>query len=87
MTVQSADGVKGTLIRSFDGRYYFRVYHKPDHFEDYELQHSDLTVVVDDQDAFLYADDLGQRLDHSPQTLGNVDDTLRNSSTYFGNNP
>jgi hypothetical protein len=87
MTVQSADGVKGTLIRSFDGRYYFRVYHDQDRFEDYELQHSDLTVVIADRDAFLYADDLGQRLDHSPQTLGNVDDTLRNRSTYFGNNP
>ena len=68
--MKPARGVKGCIIDSFDGTYYFRVYN-PDHsFVDYDLRHCDLQVIIDDDDAVLYDDELGQRLDHSPQTLG-----------------
>jgi len=91
MPARSAKDINGTLIRSFDGVYYFRIYHGPEQFEDYELTHTDLSVTITDDDAFLYADQLGQRLDHSPQTLSATEptasDTLRNRGTYFGNNP
>ena len=34
MTAKSANGIKGQLIRSFDGTYYFRVYDKDHNFEE-----------------------------------------------------
>ena len=68
--VKSANGVTGQLITIFDGRVYFRVYDKDHNFVDYELAHSDLTVTIDDVDAFFYSDEFTARLDHSPDTLG-----------------
>ena len=73
MANRSANGLKGQLIRSFDGTYYFRVYDKDHNFEDYALTHSDLTIVIDDPDAFLYDDEFSTRLDHSPATLGKTE--------------
>ena len=70
MTPKSAKGLRGHIIDSFDGTYYFRVYDAEHNFTDYDLCHCDLTVVIDDEDAFLYEDELGTRLDHSPGTLG-----------------
>jgi len=67
----SADGVKGCLIRSFDGTYYFRVYDADHNFVDYDIRHSDLCVTINDPDAFFYQ---GSMLDHAPATLG-IDDT------------
>jgi hypothetical protein len=46
------------------------VYDADHNFTDYDLRHCDLTVVIDDEDAFLYEDDAGERLDHAPMTLG-----------------
>lgn len=74
MKPKSADGVEGCLIRSFDGRYYFRVYDAEHNFVDYELRHSDLSVTINDPDAFFYRDEFIDRLDHAPATLG-IDDT------------
>jgi hypothetical protein len=71
----SADGVKGCLIRSFDGTYYFRVYDAEHNFVDYDLHHSDLSVTITDPDAFFYRGDGINRLDHSPATLGHDDRT------------
>jgi hypothetical protein len=69
-SMKPAKGVRGCIINSFNGNYYFRVYN-PDHsFVDYDLHHCDLSVIVDDDDAVLYDDKQGQRLDHSPATLG-----------------
>ena len=68
--VKSANGVTGQLITIFDGRVYFRVYDKDHNFVDYELAHSDLTVTIDDVDAFFYSDEFTARLDHAPETLG-----------------
>ena len=67
---KSANGVEGCLIRGYDGTYYFRVYDADHNFRDYELAHSDLTVTIDDEDAFFYDDEFTARLDHAPATLG-----------------
>ena len=66
MKPESANGVEGCLIRSFGGKYFFRVY-KDDDFVDYDLQHSDLRVTICDEDAYFY---LNSVLDHAPATLG-----------------
>ena len=70
MTTVSANGVEGVLIRCFDGRYLFRVYTANYYFTDYDLLHSDLSITITDKDATFYSDDKGERLDHSPETLG-----------------
>jgi hypothetical protein len=66
----SANGVEGQLIWCGDGMYRFRVYTDNFEFTDYDLLHSDLSVTITDLDATFYSDDNGNRLDHSPQTLG-----------------
>jgi hypothetical protein len=66
----SANGVEGQLIWCGDGVYRFRVYTDNFEFTDYDLLHSDLSVTITDPDATFYSDDSGNRLDHSPQTLG-----------------
>ena len=67
----SANGVEGILLHTGDGRYVFRVYTDNFDFTDYDLLHSDLCVTITDSDATFYSDDRGNRLDHSPATLGN----------------
>lgn len=70
MKTKPANGVRGHIIKSFDGEHYFRIYSSDHNFEDYALAHSDLTVVIDDPDAFFYDDEYSARLDHAPATLG-----------------
>lgn len=67
-----ANGLRGQLLYSFEGTYVFRIYDKDYNFKDYNLQHSDLSVIIDDEDAFLYEHIDGGigKLDHSPETLG-----------------
>jgi hypothetical protein len=65
-----ATGVEGQLIYCADGQYRFRVYTDTFEFTDYDLLHYDLTVKILDWDATLYSDEHGNRLDHSPATLG-----------------
>jgi hypothetical protein len=72
MKVTSADGVKGTIIRTFDGKYFFRVYDEDHNFVDYSLIHSDLVVTITDVDAYFYSGGGIHRLDHSPKTLGST---------------
>ena len=68
---KSANGVRGHLLNLIDGIVVFRVYDDDDHnFVDYVLDHSDLTVVIDDEDAYFYRDKQGDKLDHAPRTLG-----------------
>jgi hypothetical protein len=67
---KSAKGLRGHLLPMFDGSYCFRVYDKDHNFVDYIVCHSDLTVIIDDDDAVLYDDEFSTRLDHSPATLG-----------------
>ena len=71
---KSADGLKGLLCRSLDGRFFFRVYDEEnrEQFTDYDLAHSDLAVTINDDDAFIYERE-GEHepvIDHSPATLG-----------------
>jgi len=68
--IKSANGVRGCIISGVDGAYYFRVYDADHNFTDYDLHHFDLCVIIDDEDAFFYSDELGTRLDHAPATLG-----------------
>jgi hypothetical protein len=70
MKTQSANGVAGHLIQIFTGQTVFRVYDDNQNFVDYDLQHSDLTVTITDEDAYFYRDEYNDRLDHSPTTLG-----------------
>ena len=66
----SAEGVEGHLIWCADGVYRFRVYTDDFEFTDYDLLHCDLTVTITDKDAVFYSDERGNRLNHSPATLG-----------------
>ena len=75
MTARSAKGLRGHIIDSFDGNYWFRVYDADHNFTDYDLRHCDLAVIIDDDDAFLYEDELSASLDHAPATLGTKHDT------------
>jgi hypothetical protein len=69
--VESAAGVKGILIRTFNGSMAFRVYHDREQFTDYEIRHDDLSVTIDaDELASLYKIGDDHFLDHSPQVLG-----------------
>jgi len=69
MKITPANGVTGHLLRTgYD--VVFRVYGENHQFTDYDLTHSDLCVTITDQDATFYLDDTGNRLDHSPATLG-----------------
>ena len=65
-----AFGTEGHLIYTGVGRYMFRVYTENFEFTDYDLLHCDLSVTITDKDATFYSDDKGNRLDHSPATLG-----------------
>lgn len=59
------------LLRSFDGTYFFRVYHGEGQFVDYELCHSDLAVTIsEDALASFYKVGDTNILDHSPEVLG-----------------
>ena len=69
MKPKSAYGVNGILIRTQTG-YMFRVYDAEHNFVDYDLQHSDLSVTITDEDAFFYRDEFQDTLDHAPATLG-----------------
>jgi hypothetical protein len=69
--VDSAAGVQGMIIRTFDGALMFRVYRDPEHFTDYEIRHDDLSVTID-ADALAAFYKVGERniLDHTPPVLG-----------------
>ena len=67
MKPKSANGVEGHLIYTQSGKYMFRVYDAEHNFVDYDLQHSDLSVTITDEDAYFYLDSV---LDHAPATLG-----------------
>lgn len=69
--VTPADGVTGTLIRTFDGSYVFRVYRDQNTFTDYEIRHDDLTVTINTNAmAAFYKIGKDFVLDHSPEVLG-----------------
>lgn len=69
--VEDASGLSGVLCKDIDGDYFFRVYH-PDHsYTDYELNHDDLPITIDQNAmASLYRTKEHYVLDHSPEVLG-----------------
>lgn len=70
-SVEPAAGVKGILIRTFDGAVVLRVYRNHEDFTDYEIRHDELSVTIDAEElASFYK--IGERdvLDHSPEVLG-----------------
>jgi len=70
MKTRSANGVNGVLIFVF-GKPMLRVYNQFDHsFKDYDIMHSDLSITINDEDAYFYERSEGLFLDHSPETLG-----------------
>jgi hypothetical protein len=69
MTTKSAKGIKGFIIRTFDGGnggYVFRVYDKEFNFVDYDILHYDLEVEILD-DAILYDDGERQWIDYKDE--------------------
>jgi hypothetical protein len=74
MYSKSAKGVKGFIIRTFDGtgtKYMFRVYDKDVNgelvdFTDYDILHYDLEVEILD-DAILYDDGKRQFIDYKEE--------------------
>lgn len=69
--VNDADRVHGTIIRTFDGGYAFRIYHDQNTFTDYEIRHDDLKVTIDAEAmAAFYKVGEYHVLDHSPRVLG-----------------
>ena len=71
MKVKSANKLKGCLIYIHGAnKFVFRVYRKNKTFEDYDILHNDLSIVIDDPDAYLYKYPNRLILDHSPATLG-----------------
>jgi hypothetical protein len=74
MNTKSAKGVKGFIMRTFDGgngSYVFRVYERGAHdkivdFTDYDILHYDLEVEILD-DAILYDDGKRQFIDYKDE--------------------
>ena len=77
MRTTSAKGVSGMILRSIENRRFFRVTKPDGSFEDFEFLHSDLSVKIEDSDAYFYRfedESRGSILDHAPSTLGLGDD-------------
>lgn len=70
--IKSANGISGYILKSFNNNYFFRLYNKDGTFTDYDINHSDLHVIIDDEDARFYENTNTNTniLDHSPTTLG-----------------
>jgi len=70
MKPKSANGSSGVLL-PIGETWVFRVYHENGEFTDYDIHHSDLSVIINDADAYFYEREDGRAyLDHSPETLG-----------------
>ena len=82
--IQTANGTKGFLIWDGIGKFMFRVYEYEQveggintikGFKDYDVLHSDLQIIINDDDSsFSEYDDGRLSLDHSPSTLGHDDE-------------
>ena len=68
--VKAATGVRGVLCTDIHGKVFFRQYGMDGAFEDYDLRHTDLSVVIEEEAALYVYEDGTRALDHSPQVLG-----------------
>lgn len=71
----SANGIKGCIL-PIGNLWVFRVYDEGGNFTDYDIHHSDLQVVIADEDAYFYEKNGKIYLDHAPNTLGIKNDLL-----------
>lgn len=69
MNISSANGVPGVLCQSYGGQYFIRIYNETG-FKDYLLRHGDLSITINDDDAFFYENGEESYIDHSLSTLG-----------------
>ena len=71
--VRPATGTVGYLIRvATDQGYVFRVYDGEHNFVDYDILHYDMRIQIQDEDATFYTNEVGDYIDHSPDTLGHA---------------
>lgn len=71
MNHHPARGAQGVLIRTVTDDVVLRVYNCDGDFVDFDIDHSDLSITVTDDDAHFYQRPDGRLvLDHSPATLG-----------------
>jgi len=69
----SANGAKGMLLRTNSPeKFFFRVYRGDGTFDDYQIQHDDLSVMIDENAlASFYENEASDKfLDHSPNVFG-----------------
>ena len=72
-TSKPAKGTKGFIIRTFDEPkdWFFRVYNEDHSFTDYHIEHCDLEITIDSEDAVLYELENGEHiLDYSLDVRG-----------------
>ena len=68
---RKAKGVRGYLIYTMNKEYVFRVYREDHSFTDYDIQHCDLELTINDEDAVFYEFEDGRgTLDHSYEIAG-----------------
>ena len=72
-TSKPAKGTKGFIIRTFDDPkdWFLRVYNEDHSFIDYRIEHCDLEITIDSEDAVLYELENGEHiLDYSLDVSG-----------------
>jgi hypothetical protein len=73
MKPQKINTLKGTLCRDIWGKVFIRTV-LPDGTErDYRIDHCDLSIEVQDEDAYAYLKDGDWVLDYGPDTLGTTE--------------
>ncbi len=65
-------GKKAVVINGLDGQSVIRIYDDSvsEGFTDYELWHSDLSIIIDDEDTQVKKTKTGWAIDYSKETLG-----------------
>lgn len=58
------------LCRDISGKAFLRTTKPDGSFRDYQIDHCDLDIKVQDNDAYAYEQDGEWRIDYSPRTLG-----------------
>jgi len=80
--IKPAQGLEVTLMHNAaTGQLMAREYRNDGSFVDYDIWHSDMTVVIVDPDAWIYQTQQTSAIDHSPQTLGIDPATARNEKS------
>jgi hypothetical protein len=73
MKAERLQTINGILCRDIDGTPFLRCTLPDGSIRDYSIRHSDLCIVVKDDDAYAYYRDGKWIIDHSPATLGITD--------------